>query len=123
MPRRRTSQTPLYGLASGLAVFALLMVGACQRPGAVESVRGVLLEVEGTGFAAPTSFRLRSDDGRDLRFKPAPNFNTGANHAMSPGHMRQHMGLAEAVVVTFERQGSDLVALSVSDAHEAPGST
>lgn len=117
MPWRSTSRATLHGFVSYLVVLALLMVGACGRPGAVETVRGVLLEVEGIGFTAPTSFRLRTDDGRELQFKTASNFNTGTSHVMSPGHMRQHMGLVEVVLVTFERQGDDLLALSVVDAH------
>jgi hypothetical protein len=61
------------------------------------------------------SFSLRTDAGQELHFVAAPDFNAGAAHAMTPGHMRQHMALAEPVEVTYREDRGQLVALSASD--------
>ena len=61
-------------------------------------------------------FNLRTDDGRELTFVVAPEFNQGATHAMTPGHMRQHMALAEPVTVTYRDENGTLTALSATDA-------
>jgi hypothetical protein len=34
---------------------------------------------------------------------------------MSPGHMRQHMALADPVTVTFREEGGRLIAVSATD--------
>jgi hypothetical protein len=46
----------------------------------------------------------------------APDFNAGATHVMSPGHMRQHMALGDPVIVTYRVDNGSLVALSATDA-------
>jgi hypothetical protein len=76
----------------------------------------VLVDVQSPSLQQVDSFVVRTDDGRELEFTPAPNFNAGVEHAMSPGHMRQHMALADPVAVTFRDEGGRLVALSATDA-------
>ena len=61
------------------------------------------------------SFTLRSDDGQELHFVTTPDFNQGVNHLMTPGHMRQHMALAEPVEVTYRQDKDNLVAVSAVD--------
>ena len=53
---------------------------------------------------------------RELSFTTAPDFNKDATHAMSPGHMRQHMALADPVLVTYRQDNGTLLALSATDA-------
>ena len=50
-----------------------------------------------------------------MRFVTAPNFNQGVTHLMTPGHMRQHMALADPVVVTYRDDKGTLVALAAVD--------
>ena len=91
---------------------------ACSPPRAAaqtETVRGVLIDVEARGLQQLDSFTVRTDDGQELTFVPAPNFNQGESHAMTPGHMRQHMALADPVTVTYRDEGGRLVALSATD--------
>jgi hypothetical protein len=97
-------------------VFAI--VGCAAPPAAADThtIRGVLLEVQSAGIQQVDGFTLRTDDGQELSFVAAPNFNAGATHVMTPGHMRQHMALADAVVVTYREQNGKLVALSATDA-------
>lgn len=92
-----------------------------QRPApATQTVRGVLLEVVSPSISQVQRFTLRTDDGRELTFFPASGFNAGAAHAMSPGHMRQHMAVAEPVRVTYRDDEGTLVALSATDADAEP---
>ena len=96
----------------------LLLVAACSPPQAAaqtQTVRGVLIDVQARGLQQLDSFTVRTDDGQELTFTPAPNFNQGESHAMTPGHMRQHMALADPVTVTYRDEGGRLVALSATD--------
>jgi len=78
-------------------------------------VRGVLVDVQSGGLQQLNSFTIRTDDGQEITFTPASNFNQGATHAMTPGHMREHMALADPVTVTYTDQNGKLVALSATD--------
>jgi len=90
---------------------------AAQAPATqTQTVRGVLLDVVSPNIQQVDSFTLRADDGQELHFTTAPNFNQGASHLMTPGHMRQHMALADPVLVTYREENGKLVALSATDA-------
>jgi hypothetical protein len=96
-----------------LAVVAVLV--ACAPAPQTQTARGVLVDVQSPSLQRVDSFVVRTDDGRELEFTPAPDFNTGLQHAMSPGHMRQHMALADPVTVTFRQENGKLIALSATD--------
>jgi hypothetical protein len=95
----------------------VLVASACAAPPAQQAAtaRGVLVDVQSGGLQQLNSFTLRTDDGEELTFKPAPNFNQGVTHAMTPGHMREHMALADPVTVMYIDQNGQLVALSATD--------
>ena len=95
---------------------ALVLLVGCSAPEQTQSVRGVLLDVVSPSIQQVDSFSLRTDDGRELNFVTAPDFNKGASHVMTPGHMRQHMALADAILVTYREDGGKLIALSATDA-------
>jgi len=75
----------------------------------------VLLDVESPSIQKVDSFTLRTDDGQEMHFVTAPNFNEGVSHLMTPGHMRQHMALADPVEVKFRDDNGTLVAVSATD--------
>ena len=79
------------------------------------TAHGVLIDVESGSIQKVDSFTLRTDAGEDLAFTAAPEFNVGATHVMTPGHMRQHMALGDPVTVSYRAEGQTLVALSASD--------
>jgi hypothetical protein len=96
----------------------LLLLAACSAPPATtqtHTVRGVLLDVESPGIQKVDGFTLRSDDGQELHFSTAPDFNQGVAHLMTPGHMRQHMALGDPVEVTYRDENGEHVALSAVD--------
>ena len=76
----------------------------------VVPVRGMILEVVGRGLAELESLRIRDDSGKEWTFEAAPGF-TGVN----PSHLRVHQLGGESVLVTYEIQGSKLIALDVAD--------
>ena len=78
-------------------------------------MHGVLLAVDSPSLQKIDRFTLRTDDGQELDFTTAPNFNQGASHAMTPGHMRQHMALAEPMTVTYREEAGQLIALDATD--------
>jgi hypothetical protein len=93
-------------------------VGCATPPAAAgsQTVHGVLLEVQSASIQRVERFTLRTDAGQEMAFVAAPDFNAGASHAMTPGHMRQHMALADPVRVTYREENGTLVALSATDA-------
>jgi hypothetical protein len=102
-----------------LASVAGLGLAACSAPptaAQTQTVKGVLLEVVSPGIDKVDSFTVRTDDGQELTFVTAPDFNKGVQHLMSPGHMRQHMALADPILVTYRQESDRLVALSATDA-------
>ena len=97
-----------------LCVGLLVGIACSPAPQATRTARGVLTSVESPSLQRVERFTLRTDDGQELEFTAAPEFNQSAAH-MSPGHMRQHMALAEAMTVTYREEGGRLVALSAVD--------
>ena len=81
-----------------------------------QTVRGVLLDVVSPSIQQVDRFTLRTDDGQELSFVAASDFNKDTAHVMTPGHMRQHMALADPVVVTYREENGVLIALSAADA-------
>jgi hypothetical protein len=92
---------------------------ACSAPAAppaqTQVARGVLLDVVAPSIQKVDSFTLRTDEGQELHFTTAPDFNQGVAHLMTPGHMRQHMALGDPVEVTYRTENGQLVALSAVD--------
>ena len=95
-----------------------MLTGACAAaaaPPSTQTVRGVLVDVQSASLQQLSEFTLRTDDGQELSFVPAPDFNRGVQHQMTPGHMRQHMALADPVTVTYRDENGTHVALSATD--------
>jgi hypothetical protein len=97
----------------------VLLTVACTTPATTaagsQTIRGVLLAVESPGIQQVDRFTLRTDAGEEMTFVTAPDFNAGATHVMTPGHMRQHMALADPVLVTYREENGRFVALSAAD--------
>src|SRR5579864_1801829 len=101
-------------------VLAALLCACASSAPATQTVRGVLLDVEAPSIQKVDSFTLRTDDGQELHFTTAPNFNQGVAHLMTPGHMRQHMALGDPVEVTYRDDSGTLVALEAADVSPPP---
>ena len=106
-----------FGASVGLPLLLALLLAAlaCAAPAPTRTAHGVLLSVESPSLQKVDRFTLRTDDGQELDFVAAPDFNQGAAHLMTPGHMRQHMALAEPMTVTYRDEGGQLLALNAVD--------
>ena len=114
---RLTTAVCLAIALAALSVFGLGcgMLPEGQAPPATHAVRGILLEVDAVSVQRLNGFRLRTDDGAVFDFEADPDFLTAGTHPMSPGHLRQHMALAEPITVVYRVDGERLVALSATD--------
>ncbi len=101
-------------LLSVVAV-GLVVVFGCTAPAPTRTAHGVLLSVDSPSLQRVDRFTLRTDDGQELDFVAAPDFNQGTSHVMTPGHMRQHMALAEPMTVTYREDNGRLLALNAVD--------
>lgn len=115
-PQATSPSRPARQHVLAMLLLAAIALTACAPPPApTKSVRGVLLEVRAASLQQLDTFTLRTDDGQELNFKAASDFNKGSTHVMSPGHMRQHMALAEHITVHYREESGTLVATSAED--------
>ena len=97
------------------ACVVAILCACTQAAPPTQTVRGVLLDVEAPSIQKVDGFTLRTDQGEELHFATAPDFNQGVAHLMTPGHMRQHMALGDPVEVSYREDNGHLVALSAVD--------
>ena len=102
MPRARR-------LLAVLAFVLSLALASCNREPAIQVAHGVVVNVQVASFSQIGSFDLRTDDGQVL------SFAVEGNPGITPGHLREHMILAQAVIVTYHRLNGDLVATQIDD--------
>jgi hypothetical protein len=82
---------------------------AHAQQGGPERVRGLIIAIEARSIAQADAVTVRTDDGRELVFRVDPAVD------VSPGHLREHMTLAEPVVVTYQMEGDGLLAVRIDD--------
>lgn len=73
-----------------------------------------MLQVDARGLTELDGFTLRTDDGRDLRFRVAPDAERG-EHRPTPSHLREHMAYGTRILVRYRATGDELSALAVVD--------
>jgi hypothetical protein len=101
--------------AATLAAF-LLFGAACggddgDAPGAPESVKGIIVNIEGDRLDEIESFRLKSgDDFYEIRIDPERDYD------FNLGHLHEHLATSEPVVVELEDRTGELYAVSIEDA-------
>ncbi len=100
-------------LALPVAALGLMACGgdSSSRTVEVESVRGLILEVNARSLLELESLRLEDEDGTIWQFegggRPFPDF--------TPSHVREHMVTGQRISVTFERDGDVLTVIDVAD--------
>ena len=77
----------------------------------IESVRGMVLEVEQESLISLESLEIEDSEGKAWRFegrgKVVPGF--------TPSHLNEHKLLGQSVEVTFYREGAALVLHDITD--------
>ena len=89
---------------------ATAMMTGCQRDTRPTILEGVVVNMQAASFLQIGSFTLRTNDGQIVEL--AVEGDVG----ITPGHMREHMSLAEPVAVTVRYEGDRVVATRVEDA-------
>ncbi len=107
------------GVGGGLliaAVALVIVVASIAGEAAAQTETGLVVAVDSSGLTDVRGFTIRTNDGRTVVFKIGVLEN-GAQ--FPPGHLLEHAATGVKVVVTYRREGSDLVAIRLAD---APGS-
>ncbi len=100
---------------AGAALALALAAGACGGGEEPETVRGVVLEVEG-GLTSVESFVLRTDRGEVLELVPAPD----GDFRFPLPHLHDHRRTLEPVLVEMDRSVDPPLATGIRDADD-PG--
>ncbi len=96
-----------------------MLVGGC---GASDlTATGVVIQVTGTSPSAVSSFVLHTAKDQVLTFVVGPV--TFDQTSFPPEHLREHQALAEPVVVTYQVQDGQNVAIKLADAPAVPSPT
>jgi hypothetical protein len=96
----------------GLALTAVMLVGACSS--STLTATGVVIQVTGTSPSAISSFLLHTADNQVLSFTVGPV--TFDQKSFPPEHLREHQALASPVIVTYQVQDGQNVAIKLADA-------
>ena len=81
----------------GLLILLVVVASACSE--GRETVRGIVIEVEG-GIAEVDGFLLRLSDGEQIRLRPADGILFHDNAPI--GHIRDHLRTGEPIEVEYE---------------------
>ncbi len=111
LTRRRASSVRASASAAILAGWVLLAWMAYALAGRSDEsrVRGTITEVVARDIGHAESISLRSEDGRQLRFRIDDAID------WTPGHLREHMTFGQPITVYYRRDGDILLALRVDD--------
>lgn len=97
---------------AGLSLAAVLLFAGCS--GTLQTVSGVVLQVNGTSLTQIDSFVLRTADGQIITFTVGPI--TFDQTSFPPQHLREHQQLASPVKVTYRVEDGKNVATKLEDA-------
>ena len=94
-------------LLAGLLAVALV---ACGQP--LESAAGLVIDVDSPKLGQVDSFELRTADGEILTFDTT---ELAFRREFPAAHLGEHMRMAQAVRVTYRRDGDRLVVVRLAD--------
>ena len=103
-------------LLAALAVGAAVLGGrspAPTRPTDAPTVDGIVVGVDSAGLGNVSSFSLRTDDGRTLKFGLSA---LGDAVRFPPGHLGEHAANSVPIRVWYRDDGGRLQALWLEDA-------
>lgn len=103
-----------------IAMIIGLSVAACEDSSsnsaednglAIESVRGMVLEVEQASLISLDALEIQDDEGKVWRFEGRGKVVAG----FTPSHLNEHKLLGQSVKVAFHREGDVLVLEGITD--------
>jgi hypothetical protein len=104
----RVSVTRCAALA-GLLLAATIIVAGCQRDTRPTTLQGLVVNVQAASFVQIGTFTLRTNDGQFVEL--AVEGDVG----ITAGHLREHMTLADPVIVTVRYDGDRAIATRIDD--------
>ena len=110
---------PRSSLAQVLLVTTVMLIApafACGDGGGGErSAVGLIVDLQVASLAEIESFTLRTNDGRTLEFRPAPDASSDPTVGLFPGHLRTHAVLGDQVEVFYRNEDGALLAMRIED--------
>jgi hypothetical protein len=97
----------------GLLIVALALLACRQADARPTTLRGLVVNVQAASFVQVGSFTLRTDAG-DLI-----DMTAEGDIGITASHLREHMVLADPVVVTVRYDGDRVIATRIDDAQPA----
>jgi hypothetical protein len=97
----------------GLAVLVLVGAVLMLQASAQRTETGVVIRVDATGLTQVSGFTLRTDDGRETRYRIG-GLENGTE--FPPGHLAEHVATAGRVRVFYREEGGARVAYRLEDA-------
>jgi hypothetical protein len=95
---------------AGLVLAVIAFAAGCQRDARPTVLHGLVVNMQVASFVQIGSFTLRTDDGQLVEL--AVEGDVG----ITAGHLREHMTLADPVIVTVRYEGDRAIATRVDDA-------
>ena len=92
-----------------------LLLGACSPGEQVHEARGILLDVQSTDLLQAETIALRAEGGSIQAFRVSPEVTRDPQHPNTASHLRQHMTVADRVVVRYRDGPDGPIAVQVVD--------
>lgn len=108
--RNRRRQISLGLTALGVAILLVFGFGL-YNASRIPRVRGVVTNVQARDIGHASTITVRTADGREILFHVDDNVDPH----WTPGHLRDHMLLGEAITILYRRDGDRLVAYQIAD--------
>jgi len=83
-----------------------------------QEIRGVLIDVQSREIVNADAVTLRDEGGVDRTFRVSPEVANNSEHPNSASHLRQHMMLADPVIIRYHNTADGPVAVRILDAGE-----
>lgn len=93
----------------------MLLVVGCGRGTETREIQGILLDVRSRDLVEAESITLRSEGGSVHVFAVAPEVASDPDHATTASHLRQHMTIADPVIVRYRSTSDGPVAVQIRD--------
>jgi hypothetical protein len=99
------------------SMMVALASGCRQTP---PEVRGVLVDVQSREIVNADAITLRDDGGALHTFRVSPEVASDREHPNTASHLRQHLALADPVIVRYRETAEGRLAVQIVDASRAP---
>jgi hypothetical protein len=100
------------------AWIVMALVTGC-RPESLE-VRGVLVDVQSREIVNADAITLRDEAGALHTFRVSPEVATDREHPNTASHLRQHLALADPVIVRYRDTAEGRLAVQIVDSVRTP---